>query len=142
MSPVTIGHMGAWGTGAFENDDALDFAGELEDAAPAEREALAHDRLRGVAEQVGPLEAEAVNEAVAAVALVCASAYPAHFEEEPYLPEWVTSSPLSVGPELADAARVAARRAGDPRDNEWYDLWDEVGEEPRALVDRFLEALG
>ena len=36
--------MGTWGTGPFDNDGAADFAGDLDEAPPAEREAL----VRGV----------------------------------------------------------------------------------------------
>ena len=32
--------MGTWGTGPFDNDTAADFAGDLDDAPPGERERL------------------------------------------------------------------------------------------------------
>ena len=36
--------MGTWGPGPFDNDTAADFAGDLDDALPDEREAI----VRGV----------------------------------------------------------------------------------------------
>jgi hypothetical protein len=41
--------MGTWGIGPFDNDTAADFAGDLDDALPGEREAL----VRGVLTRTG-----------------------------------------------------------------------------------------
>jgi hypothetical protein len=62
--------MGTWGPGPFDNDTAADFAGDLDDALPGEREALVRGVLTRTVKATGyPGEAQ---EAVAAAALIAA----------------------------------------------------------------------
>jgi Domain of unknown function (DUF4259) len=70
----TIGEydMGAWGTGAFDNDDAADFAGELDALDPGQRPEVIADVLSMVAAEEEFLEADLASVAVAAASLVAA----------------------------------------------------------------------
>ena len=62
--------MGTWGTGPFDNDTAADFAGDLDDAPPGEREALVRGVLARTVRATGYLDE--AQEAVAAAALIAA----------------------------------------------------------------------
>ena len=62
--------MGTWGTGPFDNDTAADFAGDLDDAPPGEREALVRGVLTRTVRATEDLDE--MQEAVAAAALVAA----------------------------------------------------------------------
>ena len=62
--------MGTWGTGPFDNDTAADFAGDLDDAPPGEREALVRGVLARTVSAAGYLDE--AQEAVAAAALIAA----------------------------------------------------------------------
>jgi hypothetical protein len=44
--------MGTWDVGPFDNDDAADFAGDLDDAASDERENLVRSTLKRAANAV------------------------------------------------------------------------------------------
>jgi hypothetical protein len=62
--------MGTWGTGPFDNDEAADFAGDLDDAPPGEREALVRGVLTRTVGATGFLDE--AERAVAAAALIAA----------------------------------------------------------------------
>ena len=140
--------MGATGTGPFQNDDALDFLDELEDAQPDDRPRLVRKAIRGVLRSAGYVEAPSMAEAVAAAAVVAVSADPPdeHGESlnhEPMLPSWVLTDPLEVDDDLSELARQAFDRALDPVDNEWWELWTDAGLTPevRESIDRFRDLL-
>ena len=63
--------MGTWGTGPFDNDTAADFAGDLDDAPPGERERLSGQVLLSCTVSAAGYLDEA-QEAVAAAALIAA----------------------------------------------------------------------
>ncbi len=64
--------MGAWGTGPFDNDEAADFAAELDQANPGARLELIRQALRTVADRTGYLDLIDGCTAVAAAAIVAA----------------------------------------------------------------------
>ncbi|MGW0580201.1 DUF4259 domain-containing protein [Streptomyces sp. NPDC002920] len=104
--------MGTWDTGHFDNDTAADFADALDDAEPAEREALIRGVLTRTVDAAGYLtEAE---EAVAAAALIGAQCPGGEPIDSPYGPE----STMPVFPAdlrtLADdaLARIISDEAG------------------------------
>ena len=120
--------MGATGSGPFENDDALDFLGALEDLTPGDRPGRVLAALDTVLVAPGYLEAPQMCEAVAAAAAVGASVNPTAAVDEPYLPPWLTASPLpATDEELVEKSRQVLRRAVRSQDNEWWELWDEAG---------------
>lgn len=113
--------MGAWGNGPFENDDAVDFASELEGADLA----LLIDVVGEVADlsDVEPLEAPTASRSVAAVAVVGA-----------LLDGGLEGLPASVSAWIGAEARIVpnhlARKAGRAlervlRDSELNELWSE-----------------
>ena len=120
--------MGATGSGPFENDDALDFLDALEDLPAPDRPGRVLEALDTVLLSTGLVEAPEMCEAVAAAAAVGASVNPTAAADEPYLPDWLTASPLPVGDEeLVEKSRQVLRRAVRSHDNEWWELWDEAG---------------
>jgi hypothetical protein len=60
--------VGTWGTGPFDNDTAADFAGDLDDASPGEREGLVRGVLAQAVKATGDLALP--EQAVAAAALI------------------------------------------------------------------------
>ncbi|HYV79600.1 MAG TPA: DUF4259 domain-containing protein, partial [Streptosporangiaceae bacterium] len=93
--------MGTWGIGPFDNDTAADFAGDLDDALPGEREALVRGVLTRTVRATGYLDE--AQEAVAAAALIAAQCPGGRPVETVYGPE----QPLPVFPE--DLRELAAR---------------------------------
>lgn len=124
--------MGAWGDGVFENDDAADWAYELQDA----------DDVGGLlletfeAALADDADASGASRAVAAAA-------------------WLTATPLERSgfdidveaerPALTPQLREAGVRALDAalaEGSEWRELWEEAGETlPIADAERIRERL-
>lgn len=77
--------MGTWGTGPFDNDTAADFAGDLDDAPPGEREAHVRGVLARTVSAAGYLDV--AQEAVAAAALIAAQCPGGRPVETVYGPE-------------------------------------------------------
>jgi len=137
--------MGATGSGAFENDDALDFLDELAALPAADRGHRVLGALDAVLLTTGYVEAPQMCEAVAGAAAVGASMSPSAAAGEPYLPGWLATDPLSTGDqELLEKSRQVLRRAVRSHDNEWWELWDEAGlaEDVTASCRRALAWLG
>ena len=105
------GGVGTWGTGPFDNDAAADFAGDLDDALPGEREALVRGVLARTVVATGDL-GEAV-EAVAAAALVAAQCPGGQPVETVYGPR----QPLPSFPD--DLRELAARAVERVLADEW-----------------------
>ena len=112
--------MGAWGVGHFENDDAADWAWELEDAKSLEPV----DAAIAVVEACDDyLEAPEACIALAAAETVAACLGKA----APDLPDSVTALIPTLGkpsPELVARARAAVTRLAD--DSELRELWEET----------------
>jgi Domain of unknown function (DUF4259) len=104
--------MGSWGIGPFDNDTAADFAGDLDDVPPGEREALVRGVLARTVSAAGYLDE--AQQAVAAAALIAAQCPGGRPVETVYGP----GQPLPVFPEdlreLAGGSldRVLGRRSG------------------------------
>jgi hypothetical protein len=114
--------VGAWGSGPFENDDALDLLAEL-------AEARSEDRARQIRTALtlpaGYVEAPASSAAVAAAALV-AMANGMLLREPAQAVEIAQSGAVPVDDEVRQlASRALARVAG--QDSEWRELWDDAG---------------
>ncbi|KAB7739801.1 DUF4259 domain-containing protein [Nostocoides sp. F2B08] len=120
--------MGAWGTGPFQNDEALDFVAAVEEAGRSGRLGALGRPLEHVVRSGDYLIAPDVTEAVAAAGVVGAVLNPTESAGEPGLPEWAAQVPPErLDNELVELARRALRRALQPHDNEAYELWAEAG---------------
>lgn len=131
-------------TGPFENDDALDFLDDLEEAEPADRPGKVLQALRRVVGTDDYIDAPVMAEAVAAAAVVAASEDPEAVVGERYLPVWLDSDPLEVDEELEDLAAQALHRALRPDENEWWELWEEADatDDVTEAVSRYLDVFG
>ncbi len=136
--------MGATGTGAFENDDALDFLDALQEAEPHERRARVEHAMGRVVRSRAYIEAPDMAEAIAAAVVVAASDDFESAIREPYLPRWIEDEPIEVDEGLEDLATQALHRALRPEDNEWWELWDEARatDDITERLGRYLETLG
>ncbi len=113
--------MGAWDTGSFSNDDALDFTAEI--ASPSDLEAKLDEALKSPA---GGLESWTASEAVAAADVV-ASMQQRHASD---VPEDIEAKLVSWGepsPGLLSLARAAVERVLS--DSELAELWAEAEEQ-------------
>ena len=136
--------MGAWGSGIFENDTAMDFVGNLADH-PKTADAVLREALETAAHMGGYLDADEGSEALAAAALVSLAANESPVEPEPPVDEYVRKIGRHVPDGLAPLAIEAIDRVlGD--ESELQELWaeqdavDEWRTEPEA-VRRHLESL-
>ncbi|MER6677772.1 DUF4259 domain-containing protein [Streptomyces sp. NPDC000983] len=113
--------MGTWDTGPFDNDTAADFAGDLDKAAPEEREAM----IRGVLKRAaGPGDFLGIYDgerAVAAAALVVAQ----HPDGTAACPNYGPSKPL---PQLPADLRMLAVDALDQTVSHRSELAEQWGE--------------
>jgi hypothetical protein len=121
--------MGAWGTGLFENDDALDFAGDVvERGGLALVENVLEELLDMSDESIEAPDAEQVlvaAEIVAALAGRPAAEYPDE------LAEWLDALDAVPDDALVDTARRAVQRVLTPP-SELLELWEEAGEDDYA----------
>ncbi|WP_170219200.1 DUF4259 domain-containing protein [Nocardioides litoris] len=127
--------MGSWDAGAFDNDDAADWSGELDEARNPAR--FARETLRTAVRTTGYLEAPAGSAAVAAAAWFAS----AHDAAPPsaYAPSTRPPRLTRRHRRLATAALQRVRGT----DSELRDLWEESGELVAfaGMVDELLEAL-
>jgi len=125
--------MGAWGVGAFENDDASDWVYQLEEAGDF---GLLRETLAAATDPDGYLEAPACSEALAAAEVVAALAGRA----APDLPEevrtWVRAHRAGVPADLAGLSVRALDQVA--ADSELKELWAE-SDEHGVWVDRLQE---
>jgi hypothetical protein len=130
--------------GPFENDDALDFLDDLEEAEPEERPEKVVRALRRVVRAKAYIEAPLMAQAVAAAAVVAGSVDPDCLGRERFRPRWIEEDPLEVDDDLDELAATVLRRALRHDDNEWWELWDEADatDEVTEVVSRYLDVLG
>ena len=118
--------MGAWGTGLFENDDALDFAGDvIERGGLALVENVLEELLDMGDEYVEAPEAE---QALVAAEIVAALAGRPAAEYPDELAEWLDGLDAVPDDALVDTARRAVQRVLTPP-SELLELWEEAGED-------------
>ncbi len=117
--------MGTWGAAPFDNDDALDLLGDLEET---DDDAFL-DALRDALGQVDTsayLECPEVSEAVAAACLVAARLPGGPQPEDETATALLSARPFEVDDALRTSAAAALGRAFVPGDNEWYELWEDA----------------
>jgi hypothetical protein len=116
--------MGAWGTGPFDNDAALDFLGDLADGPADEVTDGLHTAMTEVVDEPDYLEGPDVDAAVAAACLIAARidpSVPITVNGKAYLDRLA----FTVDEGLRDLAARVFVRALDATDNEWRALWAE-----------------
>lgn len=131
--------MGAWGTGAFENDTAGDFCWSVTDGGGLAALQDAFDHVLEAGDE--DLEAPAAEEAIAAAAIVARLKDGAPLDDG--LEAWIAKEKPVASPELVANARAAlARIATAP--SELLDLWQETDDFPefKAGVESLLRRFG
>ena len=129
--------MGAWADGAFDNDDAADWAVQFDGADQAEGLRLIEDALKQAAQTPsdGYLDGDAGAQAVAAAELLtCVAGQPAR--TTPYNESalrWAAGVSTDAAPPFAGLAARAVARVTGPR-SELAALWDEAGTSWRASM--------
>src|SRR5665647_3313357 len=110
--PVQLGSpaMGAWSHGAFDNDSAADWAGELDDAEPGDRPGLVQEALLAAVEAEDYLDGDDGSIAIAAAAVVAAVTPGGPPLDHNYGPDAATIEGLALGPELVPLALAALHR--------------------------------
>lgn len=132
--------MGAWGAGAFENDDALDWLDELEGADDFAPIFGAIDTVLGL--KGDSPEAPEAAMAIAAAEVVAALDGRPHPELPEDVADWVAGKPKPI-PRLVERARLAAIAVRD--NSELRDLWAEPDadfDEWKGEVDGLVLRLG
>jgi hypothetical protein len=128
--------MGTWDVGPFDNDTAADWCGDLDEAAPEQREALIRGVLTRVAEHGEEyLDSDDAVEAIAAAAIVASQLPGGTPIKTPYAPDFlVEGGRVEVADDTpAIAVRALDRIVGDA--SEWRELWAEAEESyPQALA--------
>ncbi|MFC4070894.1 DUF4259 domain-containing protein [Actinoplanes subglobosus] len=133
--------MGTWDFGPFDNDDAADWSGDLQDADPARRSTLIRETLDSVLHDGEYLEADAANQAVAAAAVIASLLPTGTPLTTAYAPDFLAAGEtLDLPDDLpALALRALDRVSGD--DSEWSDLWEDSLPKALAALRPIREAL-
>ena len=111
--------MGAWGTGIFESDGALDFVLELTDTADLELVQQAFDEVREASEDY--MDADIAERGLVSAEVVAAlTGSPGDLPDD--LADWLTGQTLDPGI-TRKQAHQAVRMIRD--DSELRELWEE-----------------
>ncbi|MFD0895691.1 DUF4259 domain-containing protein [Luteolibacter ambystomatis] len=123
--------MGAWGTGCFENDDAMDWIWDLDDADDT---TLLKDIFSGCIESKDYLEAPDGSIVIAAAGVVAAL----NGEPDEELPDGVTAYVEKIDTEPSADLKALATKAVKKvsGDSELKELWEEAG-----TLDEWLKAI-
>jgi Domain of unknown function (DUF4259) len=129
--------MGAWAEGAFDNDDAADWAAQFDGADQETGLRLIGDALRQAAQTSpdGYLDSDPGAQAVAAAELLTCVAGQS-VRVTPYNESairWAAQASPHAAPSLAGLAIRAVERITGPR-SELASLWDEAGTSWRASM--------
>lgn len=123
--------MGAWGTGSFHNDDALDWTSDLADGG-AGWEAVV-EALEASASAAQPPEAPECSVSLAAAELLAAHAGKPGRDLPAPADGWVKRQKRAPGSHVIELARRAIARVRD--DSELRDLWKASPEFDAWLAD-------
>lgn len=111
---------GAWDTGPFANDDALDWVWELSESTDL---SVIKTTLKSAASSSGYLEAPTASMAIAAAEVVAALRGNPRQELPDELSEWVHAHKFSVGDDLLKLARKAIENTKKTESSELAQLW-------------------
>ncbi len=132
---------GAWDTGPFDNDDALDWVWELSDSNDL---SVIERALQAAAEESDYLEAPTASMAIAAAEVVAAlSGNPGAGLPDDVV-NWVKSHPIPVGDDLLKTARQAIENIKKAETSELAQLWsdsEDLATAWHADLDRLLKRL-
>jgi hypothetical protein len=119
--------VGAWDSGPFDNDDAADFAAELDDADPNQRILLLREALQAAIDSDDEdAEDETFPRAVAAAAVIAATRVDTG-SDSAYAPKFLSSDdPIDVPEDLVELAVLALDRLADS-ESEYAELFGEAG---------------
>ncbi|WP_436777594.1 DUF4259 domain-containing protein [Yinghuangia sp. YIM S09857] len=118
--------MGTWDIGPFENDTAADFADNLDEAAPDQREGVVRSALVQAVQTQDYLESPEGAEAVAAAALVAAQCPGG----EPIRTSYGPDEPVPTFPDDLRSLAVDALDRVVAENSELAELWDETVDGP------------
>jgi hypothetical protein len=118
--------MGTWGPGPFENDDAVDFLGDLRDGNLVQISERLNEFFELVLKVDQHVEAREMSVAVAAAALVAIwSGAPEPSNRG--IQEVLASIPYGADDDQRVQAARVLDRAFVAQDNDWYATWVEDG---------------
>jgi hypothetical protein len=126
--------MGTWDKGAFDNDDAADFSGDLDDARPGDRVELIREALVAAADNADYLEASEACQAIAAAAIVASQQPDGPEVDSVYGPDFLADgASIELPDDLVELSlRAIARVLGE--ESEWREQWEEADELDEAIV--------
>ena len=118
------GSVGAWDSGPFDNDDAADFAGQLDEAEPNQRIAMIREALQAGADSD---DEEAFPRAVAAAAVLAAARADIPVDSS-YAPKFLADEDNILRPpeDLVELAVLTLDNLADS-DSEYAELFGEAG---------------
>jgi len=132
---------GAWDTGAFDNDDALDWVWELAESSDL---SVVKGALQYAIGETDYLEAPDASMAIAAAEVVAALRGNPATGLPPEVSDWVQQHQFEVGADLANIAREAVLRVQVLDSSELAQLWsesEELAEAWRASLADLLKRL-
>ena len=115
---------GAWDTGPFDNDDALDWVWELVESDDL---SVVRSALFEAAQSRGYLEAPTASMAIAAAEVVAALKGKSREDLPAEVGDWIRENQQDVPEDVVAAARDAISRAMDGESSELAQLWSESG---------------
>jgi hypothetical protein len=120
------GFVGAWDSGPFDNDDAADFATELDDADPNQRILMLRDALQAAADTDDTIDEDVYLRALAAAAVAAASRVDA-VGDSGYAPKFLaTDETFAVPEDVIELALLALDRLAEGND-EYAEFYGEAG---------------
>ncbi len=118
--------VGAWDAGPFDNDDAADFATELDDADPNQRILMLRDALQAAADTDDTIDEDVYLRALAAAAVVAAARVDA-VGDSGYAPKFLaTDDDFAVPDDIVELAVLAVDRLAEGND-EYAEFYGEAG---------------
>lgn len=120
LGGVSCAWAGAWGVGAFDNDDALDWVMELEQSLDAKLLIATFDRIDAKARYI---EAPECAQALAAAEVVAAAMGHASPSLPPEASKWIARVRPKITRELRETARAAVETCRNGKNSELRDLW-------------------
>ncbi len=119
--------VGAWDSGPFDNDDAADFAGVLDDADPNQRIVLIRQALQDAVDADDEDAQEAAFPRAVAAAAVLAAARVDTAGDSAYAPRFLAvDEPVDAPDDLVELAVLALDRLADS-ESEYAELFGESG---------------